>query len=643
MRVDCPPESQLRSFSLGRLGLEEVDRIAGHIAGCAACDEKLAVLDSQPDPLLDELRQTCNGAPSGGLSHGGNGLQDGEPGGPGGPEYDSDIALDHGRRLARQLAQGECRLGRFELQSELGEGSFGHVFRARDTELDRTVAVKVQRAGVLASDAEVRRFLREAQSAAQLSHPGIVALHDCGQTEEGVCYLVTQFVDGQTLEALLRKTRYDARQAAQLTADLAETIHYAHTQGVVHRDIKPSNVLIDSQGRPHITDFGLAKRLYAESPATSEGRLLGTPAYMSPEQASGDSRQVDERSDIYSLGVVLYELLTGDRPFRGNHRQLVRQVLEDEPRPVRKLNDRAPRDLETICMKAISKSPARRYPTAQAMADDLRRFLRGEAIQARPVGPGERLIRWCRRYPLAAGLLAAVTAGAVAGFWYLSLLSRHFVEASALDSVRMEADMLERLNGFYSEKIIDRLDQTKVRVSNNYAQRNDTVPLPATMLIDAGEHISKSHTGMEVRLYSGFPFRPQGGPRDGFEKRALAALEAKVRAVQPASGHAPAAYLQAAYHEFGYKQGKPVVRYARPQIMQESCVKCHNQNTSSPKRNWKAGDLVGVLAITRPLDRDIERTERGLRGAFVIVATVATVLMGFSMAFVAATRVRRSS
>jgi hypothetical protein len=624
MRSDCPPDSALRSFSVGQLDVTEVERIAGHIADCARCDQKLAMLDSQSDPLLAELRETAT-APWVEVT------------GPWRDEHSQDeIALDHGRRLARQLAQGECRLGRFELKAELGEGTFGHVFEARDTELDRTVAVKVQRAGVLASDAEVRRFLHEAKSAAQLSHPGIVALHDCEQTEEGVCYLVTQFVDGQTLESLLLRTRFDPRDAARLCAELAETIQYAHEQGVVHRDIKPSNVIIDGEGRPHITDFGLAKRLYAESPATSEGRLLGTPAYMSPEQASGDSGQVDERSDIYSLGVVLYELLTGDRPFQGNHRQLVRQVIEDEPRPPRRLNDRVPRDLETICLKAIAKSPARRYATARALADDLRRFLDGEPILARPVGPGERLARWCRRYPLAAGLLVAVTAGSIAGFWYLSRLSRHFVEASGLDSARMEADMLERFNGFYSEKVIDRLDQTKVRVSNNYAERNDTVPLPATMLIDAGEHISKSHTGMEVRLYSNFPFRMQGGPRDAFEQRALDALQKNVKADAKRGGAEPSAY-----HEFGEKEGKPVVRYARAQIMQESCVKCHNQNTASPKRDWKAGDLVGVLAITRPLDRDIARTQSGLRGAFLVVAGVTAVLLGFSMAFVLATRARR--
>jgi serine/threonine protein kinase len=299
------------------------------------------------------------------------------------------------------------RLGKYELLEVVGGGAFGIVYRARDTELERTVALKVPRPGRLALPEEVERFLHEARSAAQLHHPHIVSLHEAGQSE-GTCYLVYEFVQGTTLAEHLAKGGMSFTRAAELLAQIADGLDYAHRQGVIHRDLKPSNILVDQAGQAHVTDFGLAKRETSESAPTQEGAMLGTPAYMSPEQARGEAFRVDGRSDIYSLGVMLYELLTGTVPFRGPPPMLVAQVLEEEPYPPRRLQETIPRDLENICLKALSKEPAGRYATAGALAEDLRCFLQGRPVKARPVGVAGKLWRWSRRKPALASLTAAL-------------------------------------------------------------------------------------------------------------------------------------------------------------------------------------------------------------------------------------------
>ena len=317
-----------------------------------------------------------------------------------------------------------ARLGKYQLQEVVGRGTFGIVYRAHDTELDRTVAVKVPRLGVLVTTEDEDRFLREARSAAQLQHPNIVTVYDAGKIG-ATCYLAGEFVRGTTLAARLQAGRMSFPQAAGLIARVAEAVQYAHDKGVVHRDLKPSNILLDGTGEPHVFDFGLAKREAGDISLTLDGQVLGTPAYMAPEQARGEAARIDARSDVYSLGVILYELLTGEMPFRGNVRMVLKQVLEEEPRPPRRLNDRIPRDLETICLKAMAKEPRLRYPTAGDLAGDLRRWMNGEPIRARPAGRLERLARWCRRNPRVAilsslvfGLLALLATGStVAAVW----------------------------------------------------------------------------------------------------------------------------------------------------------------------------------------------------------------------------------
>lgn len=321
-----------------------------------------------------------------------------------------------GRTAGPSLAGSRFR--DLDMVRELGRGGMGVVYLARQVGLDRYVCVKVLLSGRCAGDDDLRRFIHEAASAASLRHPNIVAIFDVGQ-HDGQHFFTMEFVDGQTLADLVRAGPLPARRAAGYVRTVAEAVDYAHRQGVLHRDLKPSNILIDAEDRPRITDFGLARRIEAKANLTQSGVIVGTPAYMPPEQAAGAHDRVGPRSDVYALGAVLYELVTG-RPALQGETPLDTLLLVRDADPVRPtlLNPKVPGDLETICLKCLEKDPARRYDSAGSLAAELGRFLEGRPILARPIGPLRRALRWCRRHPLPAGLTAAALACSIvaAGF-----------------------------------------------------------------------------------------------------------------------------------------------------------------------------------------------------------------------------------
>lgn len=376
--------------------------------------------------------------------------------------------------MRQHSALDEIRvIGRFQLLERVGQGSFGAVWRARDTQLDRIVALKVPHEHAVECGLDLERIGREARVAAQLRHPGIVRLYEV-LAVDGVPVLVSDFIEGSSLKVVLDRRRLTFREGALLIAQVAEALDHAHEHGLVHRDVKPANIMMEQlrlagdrqdkpedergtnlPGRPVVVDFGLAVRPETDTIMTMDGELVGTPSYMSPELAAGGAHFVDRRSDVFSLGVMLYQILCGELPFRGARAMIVHQLLHEDPRPPRRINDQIPRDLETICFKALAKQPARRYATAGELAADLRRYLKGEPCRARPVGRIERGWLWALRNRKLASAIATI-----------AFLVCFTAVGAVLYAVR------ER---HYNQQIRGALRETSRRLVENYLDRGLTL------------------------------------------------------------------------------------------------------------------------------------------------------------------------
>jgi WD40 repeat protein len=410
----CPSREQFALLLAEKLTDPEAGAVEAHVQGCFSCQEALEELSrppstERPGPDAGEW-PTLTEEPSPDFLHR---LREAVPA----AAWSAELAAQSLKRselrisssaLPTPRAEACPQVAGYEVLDELGRGGMGLVYRARQVRLDRVVALKVLLAGAHANAQERARFRAEAEAVARLQHPNIVQIYEVGE-EEGRPYLALEYVEGGSLADKLRGTPLPARQAAELADTLARAVHAAHLRGVVHRDLKPANVLLTADGTPKVVDFGLAKRLDGVTLHTQTGAVLGTPDFMAPEQAEG--KGVGPAADVHALGALLYQMLTGRPPFlAANALDTLLRVRLEEPVPPSVLQPRTPRDLATICLKCLRKEPHKRYASALALADDLRRFLNGEPIQARPVSRGERLWRWCQRNPWLAGLSASVLA-----------------------------------------------------------------------------------------------------------------------------------------------------------------------------------------------------------------------------------------
>jgi serine/threonine protein kinase len=501
--------------------------------------------------------------------------------------------------------------GAYEILEVLGRGGMGVVYKAKQVGLNRIVALKMVLAGVHASAEDRIRFQIEAEAVAQMQHPNIVQVYDVGM-RDGYPYMALEYLQGGTLEKKLSAALPSPRDAAQLLSQLARAVHYAHQRGIVHRDLKPANILLTGPlpsvgersgirgwGTPKITDFGLAKRLDGARDQTQSGNILGTPNYMAPEQAAGQGKLIGPATDIFALGAIFYDMLTGRPPFEGGSVvETLDKVRHQDPEPPSRRNPRVPRDLKTICLKCLEKDPARRYATAAELADELDRFLQGEPIRARPVALPERCVKWVRRHPARAALIVLSVLLLIGAFgwvvreWQQAEHARQAEVERRRQEKLLEAEsfikFMDEMRELYSDAVLDRVKGSGIEITPYYKQqKKGAIPVWATVVHELSERIEKQGRGQHTRLYSDYPWRKDGGPHDEFERSALQALRR-----QP----------DKPFYRFEEYQGRPSLRYAAADVMHKACVDCHNHQPGTPKNDWKIGDVRGVLEVILPVD-----------------------------------------
>ena len=517
----------------------------------------------------------------------------------------ADTGARAGILAGGEKAQGR-RFGRYEILATIGVGGMGVVYKARQLDLDRVIALKVLREGEGARDEQVERFRREAQAAAKLQHPNIVAIHEVG-LEEGIHYFTMDFVEGETLHDKLRRGELSPpRDAARLLATIAHAVHYAHRHGIVHRDLKPGNIILTPEGVPKITDFGLAKTMAADSAMelTRSGVAIGTPLYMSPEQVKGDLRAIDGRSDVFSLGTLLYQSLTGLLPFLGeSHVELYNKILYEEPEEPRRILPAIPKDLQTVCLKALEKRPADRYQTAKDLADDLERAARGEATLARPPGPVERIARAASRHRSAVLVAATALLVAVVGWSFtVSVFERRRAREEADRRAHERAEAGGLLAEVAAAVRDGRPRDALARAAVLHARFPDSEEVGEARLLEGAASLSLGKTRDALGAYAR-AYRRGGGDAervralsamaDAFiaardHDRALACL-AKLLERYPASGEAARAEL---------KTGKLLAELDDPKAARE-----HLKAAMA----WK----LGVVTATGEVEQGTENGERG--------------------------------
>jgi serine/threonine protein kinase len=529
----------------------------------------------------------------------------------------------------------------------------GAVFKARHEKLKRIVALKMVSKGSLDGTRDVVRFQAEAEAVARLHHPNIVQIYEVGE-QDGSPFLALEYVTGGTLRSRIVGQPQPIRAAVQLVRQLALAVHAAHQRGIVHRDLKPTNILLQPApptdnwhaasagaieatqlyGVPKVSDFGVAKRIdEGDAPAIDSG-MVGTPVYMAPEQAKGPSDDVGPPADIFSLGVILYEMLTGRPPSVSSSTvDVLRQLLFDPPVPPRQLRREIPRDLEVICLCCLEKDPRRRYPTAQLLADDLAAFLDQEPVRARPHGRLEQLWNWSLMNPVLSTLLLTISTVLLFGQWNLHRLAAKMVVTTTRESAAQQTELLKVVNSLYTS-VAARAKKAGVVVSHKYPELEGSIPIPAKFTIELGQQMqscaeSDDHgkgldqSFLQLKLYSEHPFqrRNDSPPQNQFGKDALAFYRD--------SGNRDLPFDRIEKTRIGAR----VLRYATPLIVEERCLKCHNdpklyELDEFRKTDWKVGDIRGVLEVVCPLEGNTEQTQKMLFNTYLQVAgTGATVLV----------------